>query len=216
MNARVVSVNVGRPRKLEALGRVTRTSIFKQSVDGAVAVLAGGVEGDKQSDLRVHGGPTKAVYGYPVEHYPLWAAEMPDEPLPWGAFGENLSIEGLHEGEVFVGDVYRVGTAELRVTEPRLPCFKLVMKFRREAMIPRMLETRRTGFYFGVVHEGRVRAGDAIELVSRDPARLTVDDVVRLTATDPDDVATLRRALACDTLPEGWKKKFRRRLEELS
>jgi MOSC domain-containing protein YiiM len=216
VDARIVSVNVGRPRKLEALGRTTRTSIFKDPVDGAVAVRAEGLDGDRQADLRVHGGPTKAVYGYPVEHYPLWAAEMPEEPLPWGALGENLSLEGLREAEVFVGDVYRVGSAELRVTEPRLPCFKLVMKFRRESMIPRMLETRRTGFYFGVVREGRVRAGDAIELVSRDPARLTIDDVVRLTATDPDDVETLRRALACETLPEGWKTKFRRRLEELS
>lgn len=216
MDAHLVAVNVGRPRILEAFGRKARTSIVKESVEGSVAVGPEGLDGDRQADLRVHGGPTKAVYAYPVGHYPFWAAELPGEPLPWGAFGENLSVDGLRESEVFVGDVYRVGTTELRVTEPRLPCFKLAMRFRRESMIPRMLESRRTGFYLGVVREGRLRAGDRIELVSRDPARLSVDDVVRLTATDPDDAETLRRALACDTLPESWKTRFRRRLEELS
>jgi MOSC domain-containing protein YiiM len=175
---KVVSVNVGRPRRVEWGGRQVRSAIWKAPVAGRVRVTRLNLEGDKQSDLRVHGGPDKAVYVYPSEHYAYWARELPALDLPWGAFGENLTTEGLLEADMRIGDSFRAGTAELRVTQPRSPCYKLMVRFDREDMVRRFLDSGRTGFYVAVVTEGDVAAGDPIERVARSDREVTIADVV--------------------------------------
>lgn len=164
---KIVSVNVGRPRRVEFLGRNVRTAIWKAPVAGPVRVTRLSLEGDKQTDLRFHGGPDKAVYAYPSEHYAHWARALPGTDLPWGAFGENLTTEGLLEADVRVGDRFEAGAAELMVTEPRMPCYKLGVRFGREDMVKLFFEHGGTGFYLAVVREGEVQAGDVIVRVAR-------------------------------------------------
>jgi MOSC domain-containing protein YiiM len=174
----VVSVNLGRPRLVPWRGRQVATGIFKEPVAGRVTVRDDHVEGDHVADRRVHGGWSKAVYAYPAEHYAAWRRELPDRELPWGSFGENLTIEGLLEPDVAVGDHLRVGSARLEVTEPRLPCLKLGLKSGDAGMIKRFLRSGRTGFYLAVVDPGDVGAGDAIERVARAVGAQTIADLV--------------------------------------
>ena len=191
--------------------RVT-TGIFKEPVVGPVMLRTLNLGGDRQADLSVHGGPTKAVYVYPAEHYAFWSAELPDTQLQHGAFGENFTMEGLAEDEANIGDRFRVGDAELEITEPRLPCFKLAVKFGRSDMVKRFLMSRRTGFYLRVLREGAVEAGNAIITISRDEHRVSVADVARLYAFEPDDLDVLRRALRVKALPHRWRDRFREQL----
>jgi MOSC domain-containing protein YiiM len=171
------------------------------------------LDGDGQADLTVHGGLSKAVYAYPVEHYEYWRNELPRTKLPYGMFGENFTTEGLLEKEVNVGDRFRIGGAEVVVTEPRMPCSKLAVKFRRADMVKRFLASRLSGFYFAVLREGEVQAGEQIERLGRDANGVTVDDIVRLYAFERDDLETLRRAVRVETLPESWRGYFRHQIE---
>ena len=165
---KVLSVNVGRPRDVETRGRTVRTSIWKTPVAGRVHVGPLNIDGDEQSDLTVHGGEDKAVYVYPSEHYAFWRHELPEMDIPFGAFGENLTIEGLLESDVKVGDHLAIGSAQFEVTQPRLPCFKLAIRFGRDDIIKRFLLSGRSGFYLAVVHDGEIGAGDAIAHESGD------------------------------------------------
>jgi MOSC domain-containing protein YiiM len=208
-----VSVNVGEPREVRWRGKPVLTAIFKEPVEGRVPVRRLNLDGDLQADLRAHGGLDKAVYAYPAEHYAFWQAELGRE-LPWGQFGENLTVEGLPlEGAVAIGDRYRVGTAELVVTQPRLPCFKLGIRFGDQHMVKRFLAAGRTGFYLRVEREGEVAAGDEVVLLERDPAGVPVAEVTRLYAHDRDDVDAVRRVLEAEALPDGWRDWFLRLLE---
>jgi MOSC domain-containing protein YiiM len=175
---RVLSINVGGPREVQSQGRPVLTSIFKSPVTGPVIVKSLNLEGDQQSDLTVHGGVRKAVYIYPSEHYPFWRGELPGVALPWGAFGENLTTEGLSEDTTHVGDRFRIGSAEFVVTVPRMPCYKLGIRFDRPDIITRFLQSGRSGFYVSVAQEGVIRAGDAVTLVSREDNARTVTEVV--------------------------------------
>ncbi len=177
---RLVSVNVGRPRSVEYRGRSVRTGIFKEPVLFRVRVATLNLDGDQQADLSVHGGPDKAVYVYDLSGYEHWRRELARE-LPYGQFGENLTVEGMPETEVRIGDVYRVGTALLQVTQPRSPCFKLALKMEMPTFPRAFLASGRSGFYFRVLEEGEVGAGDAIDLVSREPEAVTVERMTRLT-----------------------------------
>ncbi len=177
---KLISVNVGLPRQVTWQGKTVTTGIFKEPINGPVMLRTLNLEGDRQGDLTVHGGAYKAVYAYPVEHYEYWRGELPDMELPWGMFGENFTVEGLLEEEVNIGDRFRMGAAEVVVTQPRLPCYKLGLKFGRPDMVKRFLASRRTGFYFAVLKEGQVEAGNAIELLSRDENKVTVADIVRV------------------------------------
>jgi MOSC domain-containing protein YiiM len=210
---KLISVNVARPRIVLWNGESVSTGIFKLPVAGRVPVHTLNLEGDRQADLTVHGGPTKAVYGYPSEHYDFWRAEFPEMRLGWGMFGENLTTEGLDEATLNIGDRLRVGTAELSVTQPRMPCHKLGIKFGRADIIKRFLQSGRSGFYFRVLKEGEVAAGDPLELLSRDEHNLTVADVVGLFVRDRGETETLRRASSHPALPEGWRSRFREQLE---
>lgn len=193
-------------------GRGVRTSIFKTPVSRRIRVARDNLEDDRQSDLSVHGGPEKAVYAYPSEHYGFWRRELPDMELEWGAFGENFITEGLLEEEVCIGDRYRVGTAELVVTQPRMPCYKLAIRFGRIDMVKRFLQSRRSGFYLAVAREGEVGAGDAVERLARAERQLTVADVVALYATDSANQALLETASDHPSLPAAWRDYFRKRL----
>ncbi len=192
------------------------TAIFKEPVEGPVRVARLNLDGDGQADLTVHGGPTKAVYAYPSEHYEFWRGELPGTTLKWGAFGENLTTQGLDEESVSIGDRFRVGTARLVVTEPRMPCFKLGLRFGDPKMIKRFLQSQRTGFYFGVEEEGQVEAGDTIELLEKNPeSDLRVQEVTRLYTTDRDNRELLRKAIETEALPESWRGYFVHKVQKL-
>jgi len=212
---KVISVNVGLPREVMWKGKTVTTGIFKEPVAGRVALDALNLAGDRQADLRVHGGPDKAVYVYPVEHYDYWRGELPGVELPFGAFGENLTVEGLLENEINIGDRFRIGTAELVVRQPRLPCYKLAVKFQRDDIIKRFLDSRLTGFYFAVTGEGELGAGDRIEILTRDPNGVTVPDIVRLYLNGDEDPDGLARAANVDALPDNWKTHFADQLARL-
>ena len=204
---RVLSVNVGLPREVIWRGKPVTTGIYKEPVAGRVAIRALNLEGDR------HGGRDKAVYAYPSEFYELWSHERPELDFRPGTFGENLTTEGLLDENVSVGDRFRVGTAELVVTQPRLPCFKLGIKMGRDEFVTEFLERGLLGFYFAVTREGDVAAGDPIVALRRDPRGFRVTEVARLYARDRDDVQGMRRAADLDVLPESWRAYFRKRVD---
>ena len=173
----VVSVNVGLPREIEWRGELVTTAIFKTPVAGAVAVKGVNLEGDRQADLTVHGGARKAVYAYPLEHYDYWRAELPGSELPYGAFGENLTTSGVLETEVGPGDLLEIGTAAFAVTIPRMPCYKLGLRFGRLDMVKRFWISRRCGFYLSILREGRIAAGDRIRLIRHSAERPSIADL---------------------------------------
>ena len=210
----LVSVNVGLPREVTWHGRVVRTSIWKHPVEGLVHVSSLNLAGDQQSDLSVHGGKEKAVYANPREHYEYWRRELPATDLVWGAFGENFTTEGLLERDIRIGDRIRVGSAEFLVTQPRMPCFKLGVRFGRDDMVKRFLRSGRSGFYLAVIREGEVASGNSLEIVGRDEHGVTVADIASLYARDRDNEDLLRRAVDVPALPESWKGYLRKRLFE--
>jgi len=210
---RVVSVNVGLPREVEWKNMTVQTAIFKEPVSGPVAVARLNLAGDRQADLNVHGGADKAVYGYPSEHYSWWREQLPDAAIATGQFGENLTTAGLAEQSLYIGDVVKAGSAVLRVTQPRMPCYKLALRFGRDDIIKRFLASERSGFYFAVLEEGSVEAGSAMEVVSRDPHRVSVTDIVRLYLNPTADAGLLARALDTQALPLSWREYLRKRAD---
>lgn len=209
---KLISVNVGRPRLVSWKGTQVSTAVFKSAVAGPVEVKRLNLHGDRQADLSVHGGPEKAIYAYPSEHYPYWRAELPHADLPWGAFGENLTTEGLFEDALYIGDRLRIGTALLMVTQPRVPCYKLTIRFDRDDMIKRFIASNTSGFYFSVLEEGHLTAGDKIELAHRDPAAVSVTDINHLFYGKPHTSELLRRAVDLEALPENWRDHLRQRV----
>jgi MOSC domain-containing protein YiiM len=211
---KIISISVSRPRLRMWKGEPVSTGIFKEPVEGRVMLRTLNLDGDRQADLTVHGGPSKAVYAYPSEHYEFWKTELPETQLPWGMFGENFTTEGLLESEVNIGDRFRIGEAEVMVTQPRMPCYKLGIKFGRSDILRRFLASGRTGFYFSVLQEGEVAAGDSIVPLGQDKHGVKVADITRLYARDKDDLETMRRAIEVEALPDGWRDYFQQRLEK--
>ncbi len=209
---KLISVCVGLPREVIWKGKSITTGIFKHPVTGRVMMRSLNLDGDQQADLTVHGGGEKAVYAYPSEHYAYWRQELPDEELPWGAFGENLTVEGLLETTVNIGDRFRIGTAEVMVTQPRFPCFKLNLKFERDDMVKRFMHSRLSGIYFSVVQEGEIGAGDAIELVSRDENNVTVADIVQIYVREADE-DLVRRAVQVPALAVDLRADFQQQIK---
>lgn len=207
---KLVSISVGLPREVVWNDRVVLTSIYKAPVAGPVRVTRLNLDGDQQSDLSVHGGVDKAVYVYPSEHYEFWRKELPGMDLPFGFFGENFTTDGLDEKTTYIGDRFRIGSAEFVVTQPRMPCYKLGIRFGRPDIIKRFLRSGRSGFYLAVLTEGQVTAGDAIELFKRSDHDISVADIVDLYSgveTTPD---LLRRASELPELPADWREHFRK------
>jgi MOSC domain-containing protein YiiM len=212
---RVLSVNVGSPKQVQLRNRTVLTSIFKTPIEGRVAVRRHNIAGDRQSDLTVHGGPYKAVYGYPGEHYSYWHEQLPGMHLSYGIFGENLTTDGLIEDAVYIGDQFRIGSSVLQATQPRMPCFKLGIRFGRADMVKKFWHSGRSGIYFSVVEEGAVAAGDPIERIARGPEAVSVADVVKLYRGDENNSVLLDRALRAP-LFGGWKEELHERREQLS
>jgi MOSC domain-containing protein YiiM len=196
-------------------GKAVSTGIFKAPVFGRVHLRSLNFDGDRQADLSVHGGPDKAIYVYPAEHYAYWHRELPDITLPWGMFGENLTAEGLREDALQIGDRFRIGSAEVVVTQPRLPCFKLGLRFGRDDIVKRFLASGRTGFYFKVVAEGEVAAGDQVLLVERAEDSLAVSEITRLYARDKDDLDGLQRIVGVAALPDDWRDYFKEQINRV-
>ncbi|MGA9884762.1 MAG: MOSC domain-containing protein [Candidatus Acidiferrales bacterium] len=198
---KIISLNVGRPRLVLDRGREVSTGIFKAPVSGPLMLRTMNFDGDRQADLNNHGGVNKAVYAYPSEHYEFWRGELPGYELSWGNFGENLTTEGLFEGEARIGDHFRIGGAIVKVAQPRIPCYKLGIRFGRDDMPKRFLASGRSGIYFAVVEEGLVNAGDAIERVSRGECGVTVADVNRVFVHSRENSDLLRHIVDSEILP---------------
>jgi MOSC domain-containing protein YiiM len=210
---KIISVNVGLPRLVLRDYEPVSTGIFKEPVAGRVMMRTLNLDGDRQADLSVHGGPQKAVYVYPSEHYDFWKQELPDMDLPWGVFGENLTTTGLFETEINIGDKFRIGTGEVMVTQPRMPCFKLGIRFERTDMLKRFLMSERSGFYLSVLKEGEIGAGDEFQLLEKNTSGVRVVDVTRLFSSDKGNVDLMRRAIATEGLTESWREYFIEQLE---
>jgi len=213
---KLLSVNVGRPRAVMQDGDAVLTGIFKDPVKGRVILRTLNLDGDGQADLSVHGGPTKAIYVYPSEHYDFWKRELPGMELPWGMFGENFTTVGLLESQLNIGDKFHVGSATVTVTEPRMPCYKLGIKFGRPDIVKKFLASERTGFYFRVLEEGAVGADDGVRLIERNNDGLRVSDVTSLYTHEKANLGLLRRAIKVEALPESWKSYFQHRLAKLA
>ena len=217
VNTKLISVNVGLPREVKWKNKMVTTAIFKEPVEGRVTVNTLNIEGDAQADLEVHGGPSKAVYAYPSEHYATWRGELDDMELPWGIFGENLTTEGLLEDEVRIGDRFCIGTTTFQVTEPRVPCYKLAVRFDRPDIVRLMNQTGRTGFYLRVLEEGIVEAGDDIETLGRDPGEVTVKDITQLhSGSETANTELMRQAISIAALGESWRGYFEHKLKKLA
>jgi MOSC domain-containing protein YiiM len=216
---KLMSLNTGLPREVKWHGEMVTTGIFKEPVDGRVALRQLNLDGDRQADLSVHGGPYKAVYCYPLTHYDYWKKELPDKELSIGIFGENFTLDSFVEESVFLGDRYSIGSAEVVVTQPRLPCYKLGIRFEDDHMVKRFWLSRRTGFYLAVTREGEVGAGDEMTLVRRDPNEVPVSEIFRLYAGkqySDADVGVVQRVLKIEGVPAGWKDYFREQLEQIA
>jgi len=215
----IFSLNVGVPREVPVQGGTVVTGIFKQPVAGRVTLRRLNLDGDRQADLTVHGGPYKAVYAYPHEHYAYWKKALPGREIPTAIFGENFTTEGLLESDVFIGDKFSVGTAEVTVTQPRQPCYKLNIRFDDDLMVKRFLASGRSGFYLQVTQPGEVAAGDELKLLSRDPNGISIAEFNRLfTAKSftPADLALIQQMLKIPALPQDWKDYYREGLARMA
>lgn len=214
---KLVSLNVGLPREVTWHERLVTTGIFKKPVSGRVPLRALNLDGDKQADLTVHGGTHKAVYCYPSEHYAYWKKSMPEHDFPTAVFGENFTTEGFVEDALYLGDRFRVGTAEVVVTQPRLPCYKLGLRFQDDYMVKRFLAANRSGFYLAVTKEGEVAEGDAIERLSSDPRAVPVSEITRLYVAKhyrAKDLEIIDRIGMVPSVPADWKSYFAGRVAE--
>ena len=209
---KLLSVNVSQPKEITYQGKIIKTGIFKEPVQGRVMLRTLNLEGDGQADLTVHGGPAQAVYVYPSEHYAYWQYTLRRTDFFFGQFGENFTVEGMSEDTVHIGDVFRVGSALVQVTQPRVPCYKLATKMDLPQFPKLFLASKRTGFYLSVLEEGDVGAGDAIERISADPEGITVREIVHLRYFDQENLEGARRVLRLRALSPGWQRAFAERV----
>jgi MOSC domain-containing protein YiiM len=216
---KIISLNVGLPREVQWHGHTVTTGIFKTPTTARIRLRKLNLDGDRQADLTVHGGEHKAVYCYPVEHYAYWKKKLPGRDLPPGSFGENFTIEGLLENDVHLGDRFAINDAEVVVTQPRLPCYKLGVKFQADDMVKTFLASRRIGFYVAVTLEGEVAAGDEIVPVTRNASAISIADFLRLFLAKqftPADADAVRQLFDIPSVPDDWKSYFYDRLQSAS
>ena len=193
---KLISVNVGLPIKVKFGNEIVTTGIFKNPIDKRINLKKLNLEGDRQADLTVHGGPDKAVYSYPYEYYDFWRKEFPDISFNWGMFGENLTTEGLFESQVNVGDRFQIGSAQLVATQPRMPCYKLGVKFGRMDIIKKFLKSEKSGIYFKVIKEGEIVINDIIKLIKKDNNNITIKNIVELiTKEDKENTILMEKAV---------------------
>ncbi|HLN34755.1 MAG TPA: MOSC domain-containing protein [Nitrososphaeraceae archaeon] len=212
---KIISVNVGLPVKVNFGKEIVTTAIFKNPIKHRIKLYKLNLEGDKQADLTVHGGIDKAVYSYPSEHYRFWKKEIKDFEYSWGTFGENLTTEGLLEDLVNIGDQFQIGSAKVIATQPRMPCYKLAVRFGRMDIIRRFMASERSGIYFKVEEEGEIGVEDKIELIKSDENKVTIRDIVRLQTNGGRDTDMMNRAIKVKDLPDGWRNYFMEKLTKL-
>ncbi|MFY0600527.1 MAG: MOSC domain-containing protein [Cyclobacteriaceae bacterium] len=209
------AISVGKPREVKLDGRTITTSIFKTPVSGPQKVYFNHIEGDQQSDLKLHGGPTRPISVYASEYYDFWKDIFKIDELPWGYFGENLNITGgVFETEINVGDRFSIGNVELEALQPRFPCHKLGMKLGDKKWIKFFLESRKTGFYFGVLKEGTIKAGDTVTRTYTNHNSITMDDITDLYLINRNNKPLLQKALGVERLPQSWKEYFQEQLSK--
>ena len=204
---RVKILSIGLPKKEVFLGKELTTGICKKPVDGPRLLTKQGFEGDGVGDLKHHGGSDKAVCVYSIDHYPWWERVL-GITLPQAAFGENLSVEGMREEDVCIGDIYRIGTTEVQVSQPRQPCKTLAARYGREDFVKQVVDSGRTGFYFKVINEGRVQAGDEITLVQRDPRGVSITYANQIYHHDRRNRDGIEKVLSVPALSASWQKSF--------
>ena len=205
---KLLSVNVSLPKEVLYQGKIVRTGIFKEPVQGRVNLRRLNLDGDGQADLIGHGGPFKAVYVYSIENYHYWKRKLGRDGFPYGQFGENFTVEEMEDDKVHVGDVFRVGSALVEVTQPRVPCSKLAMKMEAPTFLKPFMTSERVGFYLRVLKEGQVGAGDVVERVKVGPERMTVREMFHLLYFDSDNLEGARRALRIPAISPGWRSSF--------
>lgn len=210
---KLLSVNIGQPKEVVYQGKTLKTGIYKYPVIHAVNIHKIGVTGDVQVDTKHHGGVEKAVYIYPAEHYDFWENELPETDFPLGAFGENLTITGATDSQVNIGDIFKVGEVELQVTMPRIPCYKLNIRFDSNLFLKKFYASQRWGFYCSVLKEGAIQIGDKIELLKKDKDNFTVAEFTRLYTSKTPMPELLEKALNTVSLSEKRKEKFRVKFE---
>ena len=216
----LLSVNVGQPREVSYVDRrgrekITTTGIFKEPVAGRVMLRTLNLDGDAQADLNGHGGTYKAAYAYTVENYRYWANELGRTNFaPAGQFGENFTVEGMPDDEIWIGDVFRIGRALVEVTQPRVPCFKLGIRMGIPDFQKQFAQSCRVGFYLRVLEEGEVGPGDEFMRVREASVRMTVRDVMHLLYFDPDNLEDAKKALDIEALSPGWRQSFADRVEK--
>jgi len=214
----VRSVNVSLLKQVQHNSKTVATGIFKQPVAGRVVINSFNLAGDQQVDLVNHGGEHKAVYGFASDHYAFWQQTLTQDELHYGQFGENLTIDGLHENIFCIGDQLQVGDSILEITQPRVPCFKLGIAFGREDMPRLFVENAATGIYFRVIETGSVASGDTVSLHQPHPARLSVQRLFKAyfdkSLTEAEKLAVMQRALEIDALSVEWREKLESRLAQ--
>ena len=209
---KIISINVGLPQKIMWDGKEIETSIFKYPVSESVTIEKFNIIGDKQSDLKAHGGENKAIYGYSANHYEFWKKELPEVDFPFGIFGENLTVEDLDENEINIGDLFQLGTAQIMAVQPRFPCYKLSARFKRSDMVKRFLESKLSGIYFKVIEEGKVSAGENLKLIKKDQNNIKISEITRVSTTDKDDVEAIQRIIDVKKLPERLRQRLKEKL----
>jgi MOSC domain-containing protein YiiM len=209
---KLLSVNVSPPMEVVHRDKTVTTGIFKEPVDGRVKLRTLNLGGDGQADLIGHGGIYKAAYVYSIENYDYWKRELGRTDFTFGQFGENVTVEGMLEDQIYVGDVFRVGSALVEVTQPRVPCYKLGIKMGLSQFVKMFLASCRVGFYLRVLEVGEIGPGDVLDHVRTDPERMTVREVCHLLYFDPKNLEGAKKALRIRALSPGWRQSFEERL----
>ena len=206
---KIISTNIGRIREVNWKGRKIVTGIFKEPVHEALFLGKRGVNKDEVADQKVHGGSDKACYLYSADCYPFWKEKSPDKKWNWGIFGENLTVEGLDEGNIRIGDIYKIGEAKVQVSQPRLPCYKLGMRFDSSTIVKEFLKSPYPGVYIRIIEEGLVKTGDRMELIESNTSGMTVREVYSLFSSNKKNAELKELACEQEFLAEGIKKDLR-------
>ncbi|MFN2744234.1 MOSC domain-containing protein [Bacillus sp. z60-18] len=211
-HADILSINIGKPKQVQFKNKTVSTGIYKTTVQEPLFLSWTNLEGDGQADLVHHGGREKAVCVYPYEHYSFWENAL-QRKLEYGALGENLTIKGLLETDVSIGDVFQLGEAIVQVSQPRQPCYKLSVRYGVPDMVLKVQETGYTGFYFRVLQEGRVDKNSGLRRISRHPKALTVSFANRIKHHEKDHVEGIKKLLEVEELSASWRASFLKRLD---
>lgn len=209
MNAQILEICVGRPKEIEVKGEWVSSGIFKEKVHGSVPLTLLNLEGDQQANLKFHGGRSKAVYVYSATHYPYWQEALGRDSLEPSQFGQNITVDGLADDEVRIGDVFKLGTATVEVAQPRIPCAKLGVRVGDPDFSAKFLLAGRLGYYLYVIEGGELAAGDTMQLIQRPDHEITVTDVWKTTFTQQRDLDVARQVMQFPHVDEGWKKRLR-------